>query len=305
MMAVDYAKLPTERANRRSRTLDRLPLSRLVALIQAEDERAARAVRGVKGPLARAVRWVAASLGAGGRLIYAGAGSSGRLAAMDAAECVPTFGTDPEQVVAVVAGGPRALSGPVEGAEDRARDAQSAIRRLRVAPKDVVCAICASGVTPFALAALRVARRRRARTVLVTCAPRPEHRRLADLIIAPRVGPEILAGSTRMKAGLATQMILHTITTGAMVRLGKVYRNRMIDLRPTSRKLRARAIRMVVELTGRNTRGAGRLLARAGHRPVVALVMHRLGVTRSEAESLLVRRRGPLYRLLESRPRAR
>lgn len=304
-MAVEHAKLPTEWPNPRSRDLDRLSLPRLVALIQAEDEHAARAVRNVTGTLARAIRWVAASLGAGGRLIYAGAGSSGRLAAMDAAECVPTFGTDPRQVVAVVAGGPRALSRSVEGAEDREKEARASIRRLRVGPNDVLCAICASGVTPFTLAALRVARRRKARTILVTCAPRPGHRRLADLIIAPRVGPEVLAGSTRMKAGLATQMILHTLTTGAMVRLGRVYRNRMINLRPTSRKLRARAVRMVAELSGQNARRAARLLARAGHRPLVALLMHRLGVTRAQAEARLAKHRGPLYRLLESPRRER
>lgn len=298
-MAVDYGKLPTERPNPRSRHLDRLSPSQLVALIQAEDERAARAVRRVRGPLARAIEWVAASLREGGRLIYVGAGSSGRLGALDAAECVPTFGIDPRQVVAVVAGGPGSLVRAVEGAEDRAEEARAALARLRVEPSDVVFAICASGVTPFALAALRVARQRGARTILLTCAPRPQHRRLAELILAPRVGPEVLAGSTRMKAGLATQMILHTLTTGAMVRLGKVYQNRMVDLKPTSRKLRARAIRIVAELTGESPGAAADLLMKAGGRPIVALVMHRRRVSRARAESLLAGHRGPLYTLLE------
>ena len=304
-MAVDYGKLPTERPNPRSLRLDRLRPSQLVDLILAEDERAARAVRRVKGPIARGVSWVAASLGEGGRLIYAGAGSSGRLAALDAAECVPTFGTDPGQVVAVIAGGPRALLMAVEGAEDRAQKASAALARLRVGRRDIVCAISASGVTPFALAALRAAKQRGARTILLTCAPRPEHRRLADLIIGPRVGPEVLAGSTRMKAGLATQMILHTLTTGAMVRLGKVHQNRMVDLKPASRKLRARAIRIVGDLTGKGPRAASELLKKARGRPTVALVMERLRISRVQAESLLARHKGPLHRLLEPSRRGR
>lgn len=304
-MAVDYGKLPTERPNPRSHRLDRLRPSQLVALIQVEDERAARAVRRVKGPLARGITWVAASLGAGGRLIYVGAGSSGRLAALDAAECVPTFGTDPGQVAAVIAGGPRALLRAIEGAEDRAQEARAALARLRVGKRDIVCGICASGVTPFALAALRAAKRRGARTILLTCAPRPVHRRLADLIIGVRVGPEVLTGSTRMKAGVATQMVLHALTTGAMVRLGKVYQNRMVDLKPTSRKLRARAIRIVTELTEKTPRAASRLLKKAGSRPSVALVMDRFRISRVEAASLLARHKGPLHRLLEPSRRGR
>ena len=190
------------------------------------------------------------ALGAGGRLVYAGAGTSGRLGVLDASECPPTFGVSPSQVVGVIAGGRRALWRAVEGAEDRGADARRALRRLRVGPRDVVCGICASGVTPFALAALEEGRRRGARTIVVTCAPSAALRELADVVVAPRPGPEVLAGSTRMKAGLATKMVLHTITTGAMVRLGKVYGNLMVDLRPSSRKLRARALRMIGELTG-------------------------------------------------------
>ena len=191
--------------------------------------------------------------------MYAGAGTSGRLGVLDAAECPPTFGVSPGQVVGVIAGGRRALWRAVEGAEDRGADARRALSRLRVGPRDVVCGICASGVTPFALAALREGRRRGARTIVVTCAPSAALRALADVVVAPRPGPEVLAGSTRMKAGLATKMVLHTLTTGAMVRLGKVYGNLMVDLRPSSRKLRARALRII----GR----ADRSSARAGARP--------------------------------------
>jgi N-acetylmuramic acid 6-phosphate etherase len=283
----DYAALSTERANPRHGTLDQLPTDRLVATITREDRRAAASVRLVRRSLARAVDLVASALGSGGRLVYAGAGTSGRLGVLDAAECPPTFGVPPGQVVGVIAGGRRALWRAVEGAEDRGADARRALARLRVGPRDVVCGICASGVTPFALAALREARRRGARTIVVTCAPSGRLRRLADVLVAPRPGPEVLAGSTRMKAGLATKMALHTLTTGAMVRLGKVYGNLMVDLRPTSRKLRARALRIVRQLTGLPPAQARALVRRAGGRPSVALVMHRLGVDAAAARRRL------------------
>jgi N-acetylmuramic acid 6-phosphate etherase len=258
-----------------------------VATITREDRRAAASVERVRRPLARAVDLVAAALGVGGRLIYAGAGTSGRLGVLDASECPPTFGVSPRQVVGVIAGGRRALWRAVEGAEDRGVDARRALRRLRVGSRDVVCGICASGVTPFALAALVEGRRRGARTIVVTCAPSPALRKLADVVVAPRPGPEVLTGSTRMKAGLATKMVLHTLTTGAMVRLGKVYGNLMVDLRPTNRKLRARALRMIGQLTGLAPEAARSLTRRANGRPNVALVMHRLGLDAEAARKRL------------------
>ena len=282
-----YATLPTEQANPRSRGLDRLPTERLIATITAEDRRAAASVAAVRRPLGRAVDVVARALRAGGRLVYAGAGTSGRLGVLDASECPPTFGVSPGQVVGIMAGGRRALWRAVEGAEDRGVDARRALARLRVGPRDVVCGICASGVTPFALAALVEARRRGARTIVVTCAPSPMLRQLADIVVAPRPGPEVLAGSTRMKAGLATKMVLHTLTTGAMVRLGKVYGNLMVDLRPTSRKLRARARRIIRVLTGLDPASVETLARRAGGRPNVALVMHRLGLDPAAARRRL------------------
>lgn len=284
---VEYGALPTERVNPRTRRLDRMTALQLVRAINREDARVAVAVARVQGPLARAVERVAGALRGGGRLVYVGAGTSGRLGALDAAECPPTFGTHPGRVVAIIAGGPRALRRAIEGAEDRRREAARALAGLRVGPRDVVCAICASGVTPFALAALEAARRRGAATLAVTCAPSPRLRTLADIVIAPRVGPEVLAGSTRMKAGLATKMVLHTLTTAAMVRLGKVYGNLMVDLRPTSAKLRARAVRIVAALADLPRARAGRLLRRAGGRPPVALLMHHLGLPRRQAEARL------------------
>jgi N-acetylmuramic acid 6-phosphate etherase len=290
----DYAVLSTERPNPRLRALDRLPADRLVATIVREDRRAAASVAKVRRPLTRAVELVASALGSGGRLVYAGAGTSGRLGVLDAAECPPTFGVSFGQVVGVIAGGRRALWRAVEGAEDRGADARRALGRLRVGPRDVVCGICASGVTPFALAAHREARRRGARTIVVTCAPSAALRGLADVLVAPRPGPEVLAGSTRMKAGLATKMVLHTLTTGAMVRLGKVYENLMVDLRPTNRKLRARALRIVGQLTGLPPVPARALVRRAGGRPAVALVMHRLGLGAVAARRHLARHGGRL-----------
>jgi N-acetylmuramic acid 6-phosphate etherase len=290
----DYARLPTEQPNPRTGRLDRLGSRALVATITAEDRRAAASVAAVGEPLARAVEIVATALRSGGRLVYAGAGTSGRLGVLDAAECPPTFGVRPGQVVGVMAGGRRALWRAVEGAEDRVRDAERALARLRLGPADVVCAICASGVTPFALAALQTARRRGARTLAVTCAPSPPLVALAEVVIAPRVGPEVLAGSTRMKAGLATKMVLHTLTTAAMVRLGKVYGNLMVDLRPTSAKLRARARRIVATLTGLSPAEAQALLGRAGGRPKVAVLMHRSGVSAPAARRRLAAHDGDL-----------
>ena len=296
----NYGRLPTEQPNPRTRRLDRLAPLALVRTITAEDRRAAASVAAVARPLARAVAAVAAALRGGGRLIYAGAGTSGRLGVLDAAECPPTFGVPRGRVAGVIAGGRRALWRAVEGAEDRAADAARALARLRVGPRDVVCAICASGVTPFALGALRAARRRGARTVMVTCAPSARLAALADIVIAPRVGPEVVAGSTRMKAGLATKMVLHTLTTAAMVRVGKVYGNLMVDVMPTSAKLRARARRIVTTLTGLSPAAAAALLRRAGWRPKLAILMHRRGVSASQGRRLLAAHGGDLRAALEA-----
>jgi N-acetylmuramic acid 6-phosphate etherase len=303
--AADYARLPTEQGNPRARQLHRLSSLDLVRTITAEDRRAAASVAAQARPLGRAVDLVAGALRRGGRLIYIGAGTSGRLGVLDAAECPPTFGVRPGRIVGVMAGGRRALSRAVEGAEDRVAAAVVALDRLRVAERDVVCAICASGVTPFTLGALRAARRRGARTLLVTCAPSPALAALADVVVAPRVGPEVVAGSTRMKAGLATKMVLHTLTTAVMVRLGKVYGNLMVDVRPTSRKLRARAVRIVGRLAALAPREAAGLLVRARGRPKVAVVMARLGLTEAQARRRLEARGDNLAAVLEERRRGR
>jgi N-acetylmuramic acid 6-phosphate etherase len=220
-----------------------------------------RAVDGALPALARLAARAAGALEAGGRLVYAGAGTSGRLAALDAAECPPTFGTDPRQVVALVAGGARALRRAVEGAEDDAPAARTAVRRARVRERDLVVGVSASGTTPWVRAALEEARRRGAATALVTCNPAA---RGAPLRVVLRTGPELIAGSTRMKAGTATKMALTLLSTAAMLRLGRVRGGRMVDLVATNEKLRRRAVRIVAELARASPARARAALAGAG-----------------------------------------
>lgn len=251
-----------------------------------EDLAAVRAVRTALPSVAEAAQAVADALRAGGRLLYVGAGTSGRLGVLDASECLPTFGASPSQVQAVIAGGRRALTRAVEGAEDDKAAGAEAVRRFRASAKDVVCGISASATTPYVLGALAEARRRKARTVLVCCnAPGPRTR-VEILILAP-TGPELVAGSTRLKAGTATKLILNAITTAAFVSLGKVYRGRMVDVHQANAKLRARAVRMVAELTGLPLSRSIQLLDRAGGSVKVALAMHFTGLGREEAQARL------------------
>lgn len=227
------------------------------------------------------------ALAGGGRLIYVGAGTSGRLGALDAAECPPTFGTDPDRVVAVIAGGPEALQHAVEGAEDDAPAGAAAITALQVDERDLVVGISASAGAPFVLGALKAARARKANTVLVCCNPSAPDAKAAALLVAPQTGPELVAGSTRLKAGTATKLVLNAISTAAMVALGKVYRGRMVDLKPTNQKLRERAERMVAELTGVSEKAARELLDRADGSPRLALAMHFTGLSAAAARTRL------------------
>ena len=242
--------------------LERLTTRRLLARLHAGDVAAVRAVGSALEPLARLVDLVAARLGAGGRLFYAGAGTSGRLGALDAAECPPTFGVAPSRVQALVAGGARALRRAAEGAEDDAAAGAAAVRRARLGAADALVAITASGTTSFALAALEEARRRGAATALVTSNPAARAR--ADVRVVLATGPELVAGSTRMKAGTATKMTLGLLSTAVFVRLGAVRAGRMAALRPGSAKLRARAIRNVAVLAEVSAARARALLERAG-----------------------------------------
>jgi N-acetylmuramic acid 6-phosphate etherase len=284
--AVRYERLATERANRASAGLDRLSARGIAALMNREDARAVRAVGREGRAIAAAVELIVRALAARGRLVFVGAGTSGRLGVLEAAECPPTFGTPSRLVQAVMAGGRGSVFRSREGAEDDGRAAARAIR-ARVRRGDVVVGISASGVTPFVREALRTARRLGARTVMVACNPDRARLPRADVVIAPAPGPEVLAGSTRLKAGTTTKLVLNTLTTAAMARLGKVYGNRMIDVQPRSRKLRARGTRLVVELAGVGAPVARRLLRAAGDRVPVAVVMARRRLSAAAAARVL------------------
>ncbi len=247
----------------------------LIRLINREDRAVALAVGRQAAAMARAVSAIAAALAEGGRLWFFGAGTSGRLGVLEAAECPPTFGTRRGQVRAVMAGGRAAVFRSREGAEDDAGAGAAAARDCR--SRDVAVGVAASGVTPFVRSALREAARRGCATVLVTSNARPPGRP-ARIVIAPRVGPEIIAGSTRMKCGTAAKLVLNTLTAAAMIRLGKVHDQWMVDLRPTSRKLRMRAVRLVADLGGVGPRRAESLFRRAGGSVKVAVVMARRGL---------------------------
>jgi N-acetylmuramic acid 6-phosphate etherase len=257
---------PTEQRNPRSQQLDRMPLDHAVALMIREEGTVANAIFQERQKITRAVKMIADSMKTGGRLFYVGAGSSGRLGILDASECPPTFRTPPEMVQGIIAGGRKAIWQAVEGAEDNRAGAAAAIEHRGVRKKDVVVGIAASGRTPFVWGALEAAKARRARTILLCFNPDvkiPRHFR-PDLVIAPNTGPEILTGSTRLKAGTATKIVLNIFTTLAMVRLGKVMSNLMVDVNPSNQKLRERAARMVQALTGTDAGAARAALEKSG-----------------------------------------
>lgn len=285
-------QLATEARNPASEDLDRLDPAGIVALMNAEDARTVAAV-GLEAPaIAAAIARAADRFARGGRLIYVGAGTSGRLGVLDASECPPTFGTDPGQVVGLIAGGPPALTRAIEGAEDDAERGAADLAALDPTPVDLVVGIASSGRTPYVLGAVRWARARGIATVGIACNRPSLLGGAVDLEIAPEVGPEILAGSTRLKAGTATKMVLNMITTGAMVRLGKTLGNRMVDLRPTNEKLRIRARRMLRELAGLDDARAGDLLDRSGGHLKRALVAALAGVEPDRAQAHLDRAGG-------------
>ena len=265
--SVRSAKLsPTERRNPRSRNLDRLPVAAAVRLMLAEETRVPRVLLKHTAEISRAVEMVARSFRHGGRLFYVGAGTSGRLGVLDASECPPTFRTPPEMVQGIIAGGDQALRRSVEGAEDDADAAAKEINARRIGRHDVVVGIAASGTTPYVWGALGAARRRRAKTILLCFNPHldiPRSQR-PDLVIAPNLGPEVLTGSTRLKAGTATKLVLNLLTTLAMVRIGKVRSNLMVDVSASNAKLRQRAIRIVRELTGTDPATAEAALRKNG-----------------------------------------
>ncbi len=284
--------LLTEQVNPESANLDQLSSLELVDLFNREDARALEAIANARVPLAQAIERTAEALRHGGRLFYIGAGTSGRLGVLDAAECPPTFCTPPELVQGIIAGGAGALIRSSENLEDRSEDGADAIAQRHVTELDVVVGITAGGTTPYVLGALHAARQRGATTILMACVPAEQAQADVDIDIRLLVGPEILAGSTRLKAGTVTKMALNILSTSVMVKLGKVYGNRMIDVAVTNKKLHDRALRIVCDLTDLNREAAGYLLERSGRSVKLALIMHWTGLERAAAEELLKEHHG-------------
>jgi N-acetylmuramic acid 6-phosphate etherase len=289
----------TEQRNPATTDIDRLSALEIVRVINDEDHRVAPAVAGQLEQVARAVEMAEDTFRRGGRLIYVGAGTSGRLGVLDASEMPPTYGTDPRMVQGVIAGGERAITRAVEGAEDSREDGGAAIDALEVTRDDFVFGIAASGTTPYVHGALTRAAQRGARTGFLLCTPPQEWMlEVYDVVIAVLVGPEVVTGSTRMKAGTATKIVLNTITTGAMIRLGKVYGNLMVDLRATNQKLQDRSERILMETLDLDRASAADLLAEAGGSVKTAMVMRWRGVGRDQATRLLRRAGGRLGEVL-------
>jgi N-acetylmuramic acid 6-phosphate etherase len=278
----------TERRNPRTVGIDVASPQELVDLIAAEDATVPAAVAAARMEIAAALELVEATFRAGGRLFYVGAGTSGRLGILDATECPPTFGTPPEMVQGIIAGGAPAIVRSVEGAEDDPNAAIAEIDARRVEARDTVVGIAASGTTPYVRAALGRAQAHGARTVFVTCSEPPAVLRdTCDVCIVLRTGPEVVTGSTRMKAGTATKLVLNTLTTGAMIRLGKTYGNLMVDLRASNAKLIDRGERIVMEVSGAGRDAARAAIQASGGSVRTAIVMATRGLGREQAESLL------------------
>ncbi len=291
------ASIATERRNPETVQLDAVDVESILRLIHAGDAGVAAAVRREIPKIARAVEEAVRRLRRGGRMIYAGAGTSGRLGVLDAAEAPPTFGVSPHIIQAVIAGGSRALVSAVEAAEDDSEQGGRDLAARKVGPRDMVIGITASGRTPYTLGALAYARSRRAATVAITNNPGSPITRMARIAIVPATGPEVLAGSTRMKAALAQKMVLHMISTTVMVRLGNVYQNYMVGVRPTNQKLVERACSIIADVTGADRKTSRDALRKSGNNVKLAIVMLRRNLSRTAAEKLLRRYRGNLREL--------
>lgn len=293
----------TEQRNPRSADIDLASPLEIVDLMNAEDRTVADAVATQRESIARTISLVEHAFRTGHRLFYVGAGTSGRLGVLDAAECPPTFGSDPEMVQGIIAGGAAALTRAQEGAEDREDDAVRDLAAAGVAAGDVVIGIAASGSTPYVRAALRQAKAVRAHPVILACSPPPEELIAAcEIAILPITGPEVVTGSTRLKAGTATKLVLNTITTGAMLRIGKAYGNLMVDLRATNAKLRDRAERLVITVCEVESARARQLLADADGSVKLAIVMHRLSLSATDARARLAAAGGVIRRVLADSP---
>jgi N-acetylmuramic acid 6-phosphate etherase len=291
-------KRRTEQRNQASKNLDHMSSGEIVLLMSHEDQKVPAAVARELASIARAVDAVVARMQNGGRLIYVGAGTSGRLGILDASECPPTFGVSPDLVRGLIAGGKKAVTQPVEGAEDSQANARRDLKKLHVKKTDSVVGLAASGTTPYVLAAIDCAKRRGALTIAVTANRKSPLAKAARFAIAPDVGPEVLTGSTRLKAGTAQKMVLNMLSTATMVRLGHAYQNLMIDLTKTNRKLRDRAKRILMEATGKNVSEVEHALRQSQHNLRVALIMLKRRVSAVRARDKLEAADGDLRRAL-------
>jgi N-acetylmuramic acid 6-phosphate etherase len=297
--AAPLEQMTTEDRNPASEAIDRYSAAEIVRLMNDEDRRVAEAVATQAEPIAHAIDVIAERLRRGGRLIYMGAGTSGRLGVLDASECPPTFSTPPEMVIGLIAGGSQALTRAIEGAEDHPESGESDLRACGVSSDDVVVGIATSGRTPYVIGGLTFANEREAFTIGFSCNEGAALEAVSKLMIVPVVGPEIVSGSTRLKAGTATKMVLNMLTTGAMVRMGKTYGNLMVDLRATNHKLAIRSRRIVSQLTGLDESASQSLLDRCEGEVKTAIVVQHCDISAEDARQRLADAGGHLRRALE------
>lgn len=296
---VELQKIATEQRNPNTTHIDTLSTLEMVRLINQEDQKVALAVAQVAPEIARAIDVITRQLSQGGRLFYAGCGTSGRLGILDAVECPPTYSTDPELVQAIIAGGYPAIFQAVEGAEDDFDLGRRDLQERGFASQDVLVGLAASGRTPYVLGAMGYARELGAAVIAVTCCPGSEVDRMADIGIAPTPGPEVITGSTRMKSGTAQKMVLNMLSTGTMIKLGKVYGNLMVDVKPSNEKLIRRCVTIVREAVGCEEDQAVSALEACGYRPKVAIVMLLKKIDAEQARELLEQAQGRIARVVE------
>jgi N-acetylmuramic acid 6-phosphate etherase len=296
---VELKKIATEQRNPNTMNIDSLSTHEMIRLINREDHRVAEAVSQVTEEIAKAVDVIADRLSKGGRLIYCGAGTSGRLGILDAVECPPTYSTEPEMVQGLIAGGYPAIFKAVEGAEDSKELGVEDMKGIRFTAGDVLVGVAASGRTPYVLGCMEYAKELGAVTVAVTCCPGSVMDTYADIGISPAPGPEVVTGSTRMKSGTAQKMVLNMLSTGAMIKLGKVYGNLMVDVKPSNEKLVRRCVTIVCAATECDEATATAALEACEYRPKIAIVMVLMGVGAEEAKALLAKADGRIAKVLE------
>lgn len=302
-LIAELETLVSEARNPDTLQIDLMSTPQILAAMNAQDALVSEAVKQVLPQIATVVDKIVDAFKAGGRLIYIGAGTSGRLGVLDASECPPTFGVPEGMVVGLIAGGDRALRYPIEGAEDDREEGRRDLEKVGASAKDVVVGIAVSGRTPYVIGALNYAKGLGATTVALSCNPESTIARLADVAISPVVGPEALTGSTRLKSGTAQKLVLNMLTTASMIRIGKTYENLMVDLSVSNEKLAARAIRILVEVTGRTPEDAERYLAQSGNNVKLAILMALTGMDATEGEAALRQADGFLRRAAGQRPR--